>query len=75
MVASALERESFVATISQTEQRLRRVIERLPAITYAAGLGPAGRWHFVSPQVEEVFGFTVARVPRGSSLVGRPRPP
>ncbi len=58
MVASALERESFAATISQTEQRLRRVIERLPAITYSAGLGPEGRWHFISPQVEEVFGFT-----------------
>lgn len=60
LIASALERQRFEATISSTERRLRHLIERLPAITYSAGLGPKGSWHFLSPQVEEVFGFTAA---------------
>jgi diguanylate cyclase (GGDEF)-like protein/PAS domain S-box-containing protein len=60
IVASAIERDRFVSSLSQAERRLRTVIDRLPAITYAAGLGPSGRWHFVSPQVEEIFGFTAA---------------
>jgi diguanylate cyclase (GGDEF)-like protein/PAS domain S-box-containing protein len=60
IVASAIERDRFVNSITEAETRLRGVIERLPAITYRAGLGSQGQWHFVSPQVEEIFGFTVA---------------
>ena len=60
IVASAIERDRFISSITEAETRLRGVIERLPAITYAAGLGSKGAWYFVSPQVEEIFGFTVA---------------
>lgn len=38
----------------------RAMIERIPAITYAAGFGESGRWHFVSSQVESMLGFTPA---------------
>ena len=41
------------------EQQIRQLIERLPSITYRAGLGPAGEWDFISPQVEEIIGYTV----------------
>jgi diguanylate cyclase (GGDEF)-like protein/PAS domain S-box-containing protein len=36
----------------------RAMVERIPAITYAAGFGESGRWHFVSAQIEAMLGFT-----------------
>jgi diguanylate cyclase (GGDEF)-like protein/PAS domain S-box-containing protein len=36
----------------------QRLIERLPAIVYVAEIGERGRWRYVSPQVEEILGFT-----------------
>jgi diguanylate cyclase (GGDEF)-like protein/PAS domain S-box-containing protein len=35
-----------------------RLIERLPVIVYTAELGEHGRWRYVSPQVEEILGYT-----------------
>jgi diguanylate cyclase (GGDEF)-like protein/PAS domain S-box-containing protein len=35
-----------------------RLIDRLPVIVYASELGETGRWRYVSPQVEEILGFT-----------------
>ncbi len=34
------------------------LLERVPAILYIADVGPAGKWHYVSPQVESILGFT-----------------
>jgi PAS domain S-box-containing protein len=34
------------------------LLERVPAILYVADVGAAGRWHFVSPQIETILGFT-----------------
>jgi diguanylate cyclase (GGDEF)-like protein/PAS domain S-box-containing protein len=36
----------------------RAMIERIPAVTYVAGFGESGRWHYVSAQIEATFGFT-----------------
>src|ERR1700751_5121818 len=36
----------------------RELLERVPAILYIADTGSEGRWHFVSPQIEEILGFT-----------------
>ena len=36
----------------------RRLVERLPAIVYASELGENGRWRYVSPQVEEILGYS-----------------
>jgi PAS domain S-box-containing protein len=38
--------------------RFRRMVERVPAIVYIADAGASGHWHYVSPQVEVVLGFT-----------------
>ncbi len=40
--------------------RFRGMVERVPAIVYIADAGPIGRWHYVSPQIETVLGFTSA---------------
>ncbi len=34
------------------------LVERLPAVTYIADAGIGGRWHYVSPQLQAVLGFT-----------------
>jgi diguanylate cyclase (GGDEF)-like protein/PAS domain S-box-containing protein len=34
------------------------LLERVPAILYIADAGDDGRWHYVSPQVQEILGFT-----------------
>ena len=51
------------STSSSTRSRpagedYRRLVERLPAIVYASELGENGRWRYVSPQVEEILGYT-----------------
>ena len=35
-----------------------RLLERLPVIIYIADLGIDGSWHYVSPQVEAILGFS-----------------
>ncbi|HEY8466371.1 MAG TPA: EAL domain-containing protein [Solirubrobacterales bacterium] len=40
------------------DKALRSLVERVPAIFYTAELGEHGRWRFVSPQIEQILGFT-----------------
>ena len=48
----------FLDEISSAGEDYRRLVERLPAIVYACELGEHGRWRYVSPQVEEILGYT-----------------
>jgi diguanylate cyclase (GGDEF)-like protein/PAS domain S-box-containing protein len=48
----------FLDEISSAGDDYRRLIERLPAIVYSCELGERGRWHYVSPQVEEILGYS-----------------
>ena len=34
------------------------LLQRVPAIVYIAEPGAAGRWHYVSPQIKAILGFT-----------------
>ncbi len=36
------------------------LLERVPAIVYIADAGETGRWHYVSPQIEHILGYTPA---------------
>jgi two-component system cell cycle sensor histidine kinase/response regulator CckA len=54
----AIEHERAKLELTETENRYRALVEHLPAITYIADLGSAGRWHYVSPQVEPILGFS-----------------
>jgi diguanylate cyclase (GGDEF)-like protein/PAS domain S-box-containing protein len=44
--------------VEEAELRYRTLVERLPVVTYSAELGPAGRWTYVSPQIEEMTGYS-----------------
>jgi diguanylate cyclase (GGDEF)-like protein/PAS domain S-box-containing protein len=50
--------DEFLDQISAGGQGYRYLVERLPAIVYAAELGENGRWRYVSPQIEEILGYT-----------------
>jgi len=48
----------FLDQISSGGEDYRRLVERLPAIVYTSELGEHGRWRYVSPQVEEILGYS-----------------
>jgi diguanylate cyclase (GGDEF)-like protein/PAS domain S-box-containing protein len=48
----------FLDEISSAGDDLRRLVERLPAIVYSCEIGERGRWRYVSPQVEEILGYS-----------------
>src|ERR1044072_2894439 len=48
----------FLDEISSAGDEYRRLVERLPAIVYSREVGEQGRWRYVSPQVEEILGYT-----------------
>jgi diguanylate cyclase (GGDEF)-like protein/PAS domain S-box-containing protein len=34
------------------------LLERIPAVVYIADAGAAARWHYVSPQIEQILGYS-----------------
>src|SRR5579859_6666793 len=36
----------------------RELLERIPAVVYIADPGDAGVWHYLSPRIEAILGFT-----------------
>jgi diguanylate cyclase (GGDEF)-like protein/PAS domain S-box-containing protein len=48
----------FLDEISSAGEDYRRLVERLPAIVYSCEMGERGRWRYVSPQVEEILGYS-----------------
>ncbi len=58
-LGAAIERARAIDSLADAERQIRTLIERLPSITYRAGLGARGEWYFISPQVEEITGYTV----------------
>lgn len=58
LAALALERNRDRSALRAAEDRYRTLVERLPAISYVAELGANGTWHYVSPQIENILGFS-----------------
>jgi len=56
----AIEHDRAKIELRAAEDRYRTLVERLPAITYIAELGANGPWHYVSPQIESILGFSPA---------------
>jgi PAS domain S-box-containing protein len=54
----AIEHDRAKIQLRAAEDRYRTLVERLPAITYIAELGADGPWHYVSPQIESILGFS-----------------
>ncbi len=56
----AIERNRARVELQAAENRYRTLVERLPAITYVAETGSMGRWHYVSPQIQSILGYSPA---------------
>jgi diguanylate cyclase (GGDEF)-like protein/PAS domain S-box-containing protein len=48
----------FLDEISSAGGDYRRLVERLPAIVYSCERGERGRWRYVSPQIEQILGYS-----------------
>jgi diguanylate cyclase (GGDEF)-like protein/PAS domain S-box-containing protein len=63
--------DEFLDQISARGDDYRHLVERLPVIVYAAELGERGKWRYVSPQVEEILGYTAEEFKRDAGLWAR----
>ena len=52
------ERQRAEAALQKTEVKFRTLVEQLPAITYMVDPGEGGRWHYVSPQIATMLGYS-----------------
>jgi PAS domain S-box-containing protein len=50
--------ETEVKVRQKAEADYRNLVERLPAIVYTSEVGAEGRWRYVSPQIEEILGYS-----------------
>jgi len=56
-----LRRERLLSDeLTVAEAQYRSVVERVPGVVYVAEAGQHGRWHFVSPKIEELLGYSAA---------------
>ena len=44
--------------LTVAEAQYRSVVERVPGVVYVAEAGQHGRWHFVSPKIKELLGYS-----------------
>lgn len=51
-------RKRLEAELRAAELRSRLLVERVPAVVYISEPGAAGAWHYVSPQIERMLGYT-----------------
>ncbi len=52
------ERKRAEEAKAEAESKYRMIVERVAAISYVAELGMDGSWIYVSPQIENVLGYT-----------------
>ncbi len=65
------EEPDVTAATPISAESYQRLLERVPAIIYIADAGEAGRWHYVSPQIEAILGFTAEEWCADSGLWSR----
>ena len=54
----ATERLNAEGALATVEERFRELVEWLPAVVYEADTGPEGAFHYVSPQITELLGYS-----------------
>ena len=54
--------------LTVAEAQYRSVVERVPGIVYVAEAGQHGRWHFVSPKIKDLLGYSAEEWIRDPTL-------
>lgn len=44
--------------LKDAEERYRAMVEQLPAVLYVADFGAEATWHYVSPRIQDLLGFS-----------------
>ena len=57
LVRDVTDQRSRERALASAEEKYRTLVERLPVVTYVAAPGETGRWLYVSPQIEPMFGY------------------
>lgn len=52
------ERNLIEEKLRIAENRYRNLVERIPAVVYVAEPGKNGKWHYISPQITVLTGYT-----------------
>ncbi|MBK8616135.1 MAG: PAS domain S-box protein [Anaerolineales bacterium] len=52
------DRTNVEEKLRKAENRYRDLVEKIPAVIYISEPGEVGRWHYVSPQITELTGYT-----------------
>ncbi len=52
-------RKKVEEQLQKAEAKYRSLVEKVPGIVYLAEFGTEGRWHYVSPQIQSILGFSV----------------
>lgn len=55
---TAVGRPEAEQALEQISERYRELVERLPAVVYEAEPGPEGAFRYVSPQIEQLLGYS-----------------
>jgi diguanylate cyclase (GGDEF)-like protein/PAS domain S-box-containing protein len=58
ILVGSISHHHTVGELKRAEGRYRGLIERLPVVSYLAEYGETGRWFYVSPQIEQLLGYT-----------------
>jgi PAS domain S-box-containing protein len=75
VVRDITERHSAERARTEAEIKYRTLVEQVAAVSYIAELGVKGEWLYVSPQVEDMFGFSPEEWLAGSTDWIRHIPP
>jgi two-component system cell cycle sensor histidine kinase/response regulator CckA len=62
------ERKKAEEQLREAESKYRNLVERVPAIVYIAERGANGKWHYVSPRLHSILGFTAEEWMHDSAL-------
>ncbi len=65
----AIENAKLLNKLAETEERLRSLIEHIPAIVYTCKVEPPYATIYVSPQIEQILGYTPQQFTNHKSFI------
>ena len=61
-------RTRLARDLEDAEERYRAMVEQLPAVLYVADFGAYATWHYVSPRIQDLLGFSAEEWKADTSL-------